>query len=70
MGEVRDREEQGARARPARYRHQQDPGLEEADLRAVRQRYPSGYPFYLWNNDDGYYNMGDWIEAAAKAAGK
>lgn len=31
---------------------------------------PAGYPFYLWNNDDGYHNLGDWIEAAAKAAGK
>jgi MTH538 TIR-like domain (DUF1863) len=31
---------------------------------------PSGYEFYLWNNDDGYNNMGDWIEAAASAAGK
>jgi Thoeris protein ThsB, TIR-like domain len=31
---------------------------------------PSGYPFYLWNKDDGYNNMGDWIEAAAAAAGK
>jgi hypothetical protein len=31
---------------------------------------PKGYDFYLWNNDDGYHNMGDWIEAAAKAAGK
>lgn len=31
---------------------------------------PAGYSFYLWNNDDGYTNMGDWIEAAAKAAGK
>jgi hypothetical protein len=30
---------------------------------------PEGYKFYLWNNDDGYTNMGDWIEAAAKAAG-
>ena len=29
---------------------------------------PTGYPFYLWN--DGYNNMGDWIEAAAKAAGR
>lgn len=26
---------------------------------------PSGYDFYLWNNDDGFNNMGDWIEAAA-----
>jgi len=31
---------------------------------------PKGYSFYLWNNDDGYNNMGDWIEAAAKAAGR
>jgi hypothetical protein len=31
---------------------------------------PSGYPFYLWNNDDGYQYMGTWIEGAAKAAGK
>ena len=31
---------------------------------------PAGYEFYLWNNDDGYNNMGDWIEAAATAAGK
>ena len=31
---------------------------------------PKGYDFYLWNKDDGYNNMGDWIEKAAKAAGK
>lgn len=31
---------------------------------------PAGYAFYLWNNDNGYQNMGDWIEKAAKAAGK
>ena len=31
---------------------------------------PEGYPFYLWNIDDGYNNMGDWIEEAAKAAGR
>lgn len=31
---------------------------------------PSGYSFYLWNNDKGYENMGDWIEQAAKDAGK
>lgn len=28
------------------------------------------YPVYDWVNDDGYNNMGDWIEKAAKAAGK
>lgn len=31
---------------------------------------PKGYPFYLWNKDNGYNNMGQWIEAAARAAGK
>lgn len=31
---------------------------------------PQGYPFYLWNNQGGYENMGQWIEEAAKAAGK
>jgi len=31
---------------------------------------PNGYSFYLWNNDDGYNKMGDWIEEAAKDAGK
>jgi hypothetical protein len=31
---------------------------------------PVGYSFHLWFKDDGYNNMGDWIEAAAKAAGK
>lgn len=30
---------------------------------------PAGYSFYLWNNDDGYNNLGDWIEMAAKSAG-
>jgi MTH538 TIR-like domain (DUF1863) len=28
------------------------------------------YPTYDWVNDDGYNRMGDWIEAAAKLAGK
>jgi hypothetical protein len=32
-------------------------------------RIPKGYDFYLWNNDDGYHKLGDWIEKAAKAAG-
>lgn len=30
---------------------------------------PTGYDFYLWNNDKGYDNLGEWIEKAAKAAG-
>ena len=33
-------------------------------------RMPTGYPFYLWNNDNGYQNLGTWIEDAAKMAGK
>jgi hypothetical protein len=31
---------------------------------------PKGYDFYLWNSNDGYHNMGDWIDKAAKDAGK
>jgi len=31
---------------------------------------PKGYDFYLWNTDKGYANMGDWIEKAAKKAGR
>ena len=31
---------------------------------------PEGYPFYLWNREDGYTNMGEWIEKAATAAGR
>ena len=33
-------------------------------------RIPSGFEFYLWNNDNGYQNLGDCIEAAAAAAGR
>ena len=28
------------------------------------------YPVYDWVVDDGYNNMGDWIEKAAKDAGR
>lgn len=31
---------------------------------------PKGYEFYFWNKDDGCKKMGNWIEKAAKAAGK
>ena len=31
---------------------------------------PAGYSFYRWNAHKGYENLGTWIEAAAKAAGK
>ncbi len=27
---------------------------------------PKNYDFYLWNSDDGYHKMGEWIEKAAK----
>ncbi len=33
-------------------------------------RIPTGYDFHLWNNEKGYENIGKWIEAAAKAAGR
>ena len=33
-------------------------------------RMPNGYPFYLWNKDNDYENMGDWIEKAARVAGR
>lgn len=28
---------------------------------------PNGYKFYLWNTNDGYHNMGNWIEEAFKS---
>ena len=31
---------------------------------------PKGYDFYLWYKNDGYNKMGDWIEKAAKEAGR
>ena len=36
---------------------------------------PNSYPFYLWNNDDGYNdngynNLGEWIGNVAKKAGR
>jgi hypothetical protein len=33
-------------------------------------RIPAGYAFYLWNKDQGYKNIGAWIEKAAKDAGR
>jgi len=30
----------------------------------------SKFPVYNWNNDNGYANLGSWIEAAAKKAGR
>lgn len=31
---------------------------------------PDGYKFYLWNSDNGYENLGKWIDAAAKSMGR
>ena len=31
---------------------------------------PKGFKFYFWNKDNGYENMGDWIEKAAEEAGR
>ena len=31
---------------------------------------PQGYDFYLWFKNDGFNNLGKWIEKAAKAADK
>lgn len=31
---------------------------------------PRGYRFYHWDYDDGYNNMGAWIEAAARDANR
>ena len=31
---------------------------------------PKDYLFYSWDKDDGYNKMGDWIEKAAKQAGR
>ena len=31
---------------------------------------PQGYSFYLWNNHNGYKNMGNWIEKAAQQVGR
>lgn len=33
-------------------------------------RIPHGYRFYLWNKNCGYKNMSDWIEEAAREAGR
>lgn len=30
---------------------------------------PREYPHYLWNRGNGYENLGDWVEKAARKAG-
>lgn len=36
----------------------------------VKEYLSQVYPTYDWINDDGYNSLGDWIEAAARKAGK
>ncbi len=58
----------------------QDNGLLGIDISKIRDlagnttdrcgKIPSGYSFYQWKKDDGYHNMGDWIEDAARTAGR
>jgi hypothetical protein len=31
---------------------------------------PEGYRFYRWQADDGYNNLGSWVEEAARQAGR
>ena len=56
-------------------------GLLEIDISKIKNKdektstkgdwmLPNRYKDYKWNNNDGYKNMGEWIEAAAKAAGR
>lgn len=55
-------------------------GLLGIDISKIEDRYgntsercghiPSGYPFYLWFKEDGYKNLGAWVEQAARKAGK
>jgi hypothetical protein len=37
---------------------------------ATGTRIPTGYSFYKWHADDGYHNLGTWVESAAVEAGK
>jgi hypothetical protein len=35
-----------------------------------RARFSTIYPTYDWKNDGGYNNFADWIETAARKAGR
>ena len=41
--------------------------IERADKKVY---FSKMYPTYDWVNDDGYNNFGDWVEKAAKKAGR
>ena len=52
-------------------------GIDISQIKDLNQRttkrcgkIPVGYSFYLWHKDGGFNNMGDWIEKAAKQAGR
>lgn len=59
---------------------QRDNGLLGIDISKIKDlngnttercgQIPKGYSFYLWNKHDGYKNLGDWIEKAAREAGR
>lgn len=40
------------------------------DINGNKVYFSSTYPCYDWIDDDGYNNLGKWIEAAAKKAGR
>ncbi len=42
----------------------------QANTSEICGQIPKGYSFYMWNNEEGYENMGDWIEKAAREAGR
>jgi hypothetical protein len=44
--------------------------LEKVHFTESGQSLAATYPVYDWVDDNGYQNMGMWIEAAAKRAGK
>ena len=56
-------------------------GLLEIDISKIKdkdentskkcgQMSPNSFKNYEWKDDDGYENMGDWIEKAAEDAGR
>jgi hypothetical protein len=47
----------------------QPPQQQEYDVEAAAAL-AENFGFYLWNKDKGYENVGNWIEKAAKDAGK
>jgi hypothetical protein len=45
-------------------------GVEVSKDPAGSTIYFTAYPAYDWTNSDGFNNLGDWVETAAKTAGK